>query len=99
MDIGLVDHSSWSVAQPFFCQVAVSQSINRADIGTLNPCPCTPVPLTRSLGDKSSQNEFPRLLTIVPINIDQNEPMDTKKKTRGQWPYRSAGNGAINCDL
>ena len=29
---------------------------------------------------KSSYNEFPRLLTIVPINIDQNEPMDTKKK-------------------
>ena len=35
---------------------------------------------TRSLEDKSSQNEFPRLLTIVPINIDQNEPMDIKKK-------------------
>ena len=35
---------------------------------------------TRSLEDKSSPNEFPRLLTIVPINIDPNEPINTKKK-------------------
>ena len=28
------------------------------------------------LEDKSSQNVFPRLLTYVSINIDQNEPMD-----------------------
>jgi len=38
------------------------------------------LPGTRSLKDKISQNESPRLLTVVPINIDQNEPMDTKKK-------------------
>ena len=37
-------------------------------------------PSTRSLEDKSSQNEFPRLMTFVPINIDQNEFMNTKKK-------------------
>ena len=35
---------------------------------------------TRSLEDKSFINGFPRLLTIDPININQNEPMDIKKK-------------------
>ena len=32
------------------------------------------------LEDKSSQNVFTRLLTYVSIIIDQNEPMDIKKK-------------------
>ena len=35
---------------------------------------------TKCLEDKSSQYEFPGLLTVVPINIDQNEPINTKKK-------------------
>ena len=35
---------------------------------------------TKCLDNKSFQNEFPRLLTSVPFNIEQNEPMDTKKK-------------------
>ena len=32
---------------------------------------------TRSLDDKSSQNEFPRLLTSVSILRDQNQPKTT----------------------
>ena len=35
---------------------------------------------TKCKEDKSSHIGFPRLLTVVPINIDQNEPLDTKKK-------------------
>ena len=35
---------------------------------------------TRSQEDKSFQNGFPSLLTFVPINVDQNEAMDTKIK-------------------
>ena len=35
---------------------------------------------TKCQEDKSSRIWFPRLLTVVPIHIDQNEPMDIKKK-------------------
>ena len=37
---------------------------------------------TKCLKDKSSQNGFPRLLTIVPINIDQNELLWISKRKK-----------------
>ena len=42
--------------------------------------------LTWSLEDKSSQNVFPRLLTYVSINIDQNGHIDAKIKNILGWP-------------
>ena len=38
------------------------------------------------LEDVSFQNELPRLLTIDPININQNKPMKNKKKKLYQQP-------------
>ena len=45
-----------------------------------------PLSGTWSLEDKSSQNEFPWLLTFFSINIDQNGPIDAKIKIIPWWP-------------